>query len=242
MGGTGFFAALSCTDPDDGTSTAARTATIDLDPGETVSCTFSNIAPLDLETATNGQDPDTPAGPVVAFGIGVDVVWTYVVTNLADTTITDILLSDDQLGVIACPATVIGPFASMTCSASAPVILGQYANVATVTGRTPLDKVVGDSDPSHYLGATAEIDIEKATNGVDADTQSPPNLIPRGDRGNLDVRGDEQGQPHADERRRDGRCARVHLRDRHPRARRFDDVQRQQRRRRGALRERRPRA
>ena len=106
--------------------------------------------------------------------------WTYVVTNLADTTITEIALSDDQLGVIACPATVLGPFASMTCSASAPVVLGQYANVATVTGLTPLDEVVSDSDPSHYLGSTAAIDIEKATNGVDADTLSPQNLIPLG--------------------------------------------------------------
>ena len=178
LGSTGFFASLSCTDPDNSTSTAARTATIDLDPGETVTCTFTNIEPLDLEKATSGQDADTPPGPVL--GIGVDVNWTYVVTNVADTTITEIVLSDDQLGVIACPATVLGPFASMTCTASAPVVLGQYANVATVTGLTPLDDVVGDSDPSHYVGSTAAIDIEKATNGVDADTLSPQNRIPVG--------------------------------------------------------------
>ena len=33
---------LVCTDPDGGTTTAGATATIDLDPGETVSCTYTN--------------------------------------------------------------------------------------------------------------------------------------------------------------------------------------------------------
>ena len=36
------FTSLVCDDPDSGTTVASRTATIDLDPGETVTCTYTN--------------------------------------------------------------------------------------------------------------------------------------------------------------------------------------------------------
>jgi hypothetical protein len=37
------FTSLTCDDPDSGTTVSGQTATIDLDPGETVECTFTNI-------------------------------------------------------------------------------------------------------------------------------------------------------------------------------------------------------
>ena len=40
----GYATTLSCVDPDSGTTTASATATIDLDPGETVTCTFTSTA------------------------------------------------------------------------------------------------------------------------------------------------------------------------------------------------------
>ena len=107
-------------------------------------------------------------------------------------------MSDDKIGPIACPQTTLAAGESMTCTAVTGVVLpGQYVNVATVTGvrRPPPGQVpngatvngltlqgelVSDSEPSHHFGAVAGIDIEKATNGVDADTQSPQNLIPVG--------------------------------------------------------------
>ncbi len=136
---------------------------------------------ISIEKATNGFDADAPPGPLLQVAVGSTVTWTYVVTNTGSADLDEISVSDDEIGPIACPQTTLAAGESMTCAAVTGVALpGQYANVATVTGLTPLDEVVSDSDPSHYFGAVAEIDIEKATNGVDADTQSPQNLIPVG--------------------------------------------------------------
>jgi alpha-tubulin suppressor-like RCC1 family protein len=57
------LAALTCTDPDGGSSAdvGARKATIDLDAGETVACTFTNSAPTPTPTAT--PSPSATATP-----------------------------------------------------------------------------------------------------------------------------------------------------------------------------------
>ena len=134
---------------------------------------------ITIEKATNGVDADAPPGPLLRPGS--PVTWSYVVTNNGTVAIESISVSDDEIGPVACPQTTLAAGESMTCTAVTGVVLpGQYANVAAVTGLTPLDEIVSDSDPSHYFGASAEIDIENATNGVDADTQGPQNLIPVG--------------------------------------------------------------
>ncbi len=128
---------------------------------------------VDIEKATNGQDADTPTGPVVA--VGSTVTWTYVVTNIGDVTLTGVTVTDDQVGAISCPQTTLVPGASMTCTAFGTAVEGQYANVGLVT----TDQEVTDSDPSHYIGFVPEepaVDIEKATNGEDADAPTGPQV------------------------------------------------------------------
>ena len=52
-----------------------------------------------------------------------------------------------------------------------------------------------DTDPSHYYGTvTGGIDIEKATNGVDADTPTGP-MIPAGDTVTSPFEGPGPGAP-----------------------------------------------
>ena len=46
---------------------------------------------------------------------------------------------------------------------------GQYANNGTAKGYYGQTEV-NDTDPSHYFGANSSIDIEKYTNGEDADS------------------------------------------------------------------------
>ena len=55
----------------------------------------------------------------------------------------------------------------------------QYANVGTASGTAPDLSVVSDTDPSHYLGVAAVpgIEVEKATNGVDADAPAGPEIL-----------------------------------------------------------------
>lgn len=143
-------------------------------------------AGIDIEKFTNGEDADTPTGPEVPPG--GDVTWEYRVTNTGNVLLSDIRVTDDQEGEIDCPKTSLGAGESMTCTHSgiAPPAGEedfQYANLATVTATPPTGADVTDDDPSHYwvegqppLGSEPAIDLEKHTNGQDADAAPGPTL------------------------------------------------------------------
>ena len=133
---------------------------------------------IDVEKSTNGADADNAPGPQIP--VGDPVVWSYVVTNTGDDPLTDVLVTDDQGVAVSCPQTTLAPDASMTCTAPAGTAQpGQYENLANASA-TGTGGIVRDSDPSHYFGAQPSIDIEKSTNGADADAAPGP-LIPVGD-------------------------------------------------------------
>ncbi len=133
---------------------------------------FGVESSIDLEKSTNGQDADTPTGPYVPVG-GV-VTWDYLITNTGNGPLRDLRLADDQLGPVTCPQTTLAVGESITCSATGVAAPGQYANTATVHAIPSVGAEVLDDDPSHYFGSDAAIDIEKATNGRDADTPTGP--------------------------------------------------------------------
>ncbi len=154
---------------------------------------FGVIAAVDIEKSTNGQDADTPTGPLVS--VGGDVRWTYVVTNTGTSDLTQVTVIDDMVAAtgIDCDGTgsniIAGPLApgaSFTCVATGTATAGQYANLGSVTGIGPqvvdVDGTivpglqVDDEDPSHYFGIQPAVDIEKATNGQDADTPTGPSV------------------------------------------------------------------
>ena len=91
-----------------------------------------------------------------------------------------------------CPATRSSldsptkPETTTTCSSQGEVwiyqaigtaALGQFANTATASAVDPDENVLEDSDDSHYVGTA--IDLEKSTNGQDADAPTGP-IIPVG--------------------------------------------------------------
>jgi len=146
---------------------------------------------VDIEKSTNTVDADEAPGPLVA--VGGSVVWSYVVTNTGDTELTNVTVTDDQLdaGDIDCGEgtnVVAGPLApdeSFTCTAQGVAAAGQYENTAMVVGVGPettdengesAPREVSDDDPSHHFGAAPSIDIEKSTNGEDADQGPGPSL------------------------------------------------------------------
>ncbi|MEO1576919.1 MAG: SdrD B-like domain-containing protein, partial [Pseudomonadota bacterium] len=139
---------------------------------------FGSAPGISLEKSTNGEDADTPTGPEIP--VGGSVTWTYFVVNTGNVTLTDIVVIDDQGVSVSCPSTSLEPGVSMTCTGTGTAVAGQYANLGTVTGTPPVGDPVTDSDPSHYFGTMAAIDIEKATNGEDADSPTGP-FIATGD-------------------------------------------------------------
>ena len=151
---------------------------------------------VDIEKHTNGVDADTPpAGPLVP--IGSTVTWTYLVKNTGNVPLTGIAVTDNPIGAVTCPNTTLAPGAEMTCTATGTGVAGQYANTGTVTATGAGDSTVTDTDPSHYFGVGAGIDIEKATNGQDADLPAGT-LHPRRRPGHLDVRRHQYGQRNID--------------------------------------------
>lgn len=162
--------------PVDGMGAPLGSTVSDTDPSHY----FGAESGVDIEKATNGDDADQPPGPTLA--VGANVTWTYRVTNVGNTTLASIDVTDDQGVTVACPQTTLGSGASMACTASSTASLGQYANVGTViaqpvdAGGSPIGGTVSDSDPSHYLGVRSGVAIEKATNGNDADLPPGPTV------------------------------------------------------------------
>ena len=136
---------------------------------------FGSNPAIDIEKATNGEDADNSPGPFIAAG--GNVYWTYVITNTGNVPLTDVVVSDDQSVAVICPATGLVVGASMTCTGSGTAASGQYANLGTVEGIDPSGKQVSDRDPSHYFGSSPLVDIEKHTNGQDADTLTGPEIL-----------------------------------------------------------------
>lgn len=145
-------------------------AVSDSDPSHYHGLDFGAVS---VEKSTNGQDADLAPGPSIA--VGGSVAWHYLVTNAGPTVLSSLEVADDQLGAI-CTISTLAAGASASCDASGTAIAGQYSNLATVTAATVCDGEVEDSDPSHYFGAKPDIDIEKHTNGFDADEPPGPTI------------------------------------------------------------------
>ncbi|MEL7450698.1 MAG: hypothetical protein AAFN78_15900, partial [Pseudomonadota bacterium] len=145
---------------------------------------------IDVEKLTNGVDADDPnAGDAPQIMPGELVSWTYIVTNTGNTTLNDVVVTDDQGVAVTCPMDTLEPGESMTCTASGfaddllftgfttvPGLCGSfpqtplYQNMGMATGTSVNGDFVEDVDASHYCNPQEPgIDIEKATNGVDAD-------------------------------------------------------------------------
>ena len=124
---------------------------------------------IDIEKSTNGEDADFPTGPFVVPGSGV--TWEYVTTNTGNVTLDEVEVLDPVLGTVVCTVTDFIPGQQLVCEASGTGVEGQYTNGGIAVGIVTLNPpLVMDFDLSHYLGASGTINLEKHTNGIDADT------------------------------------------------------------------------
>ena len=130
-----------------------------------------------IEKSTNGMDADSPPGPKIQ--VATAITWTYVVTNTGNVALTDVVVTDGQGVAVTCPQSTSAVGESMTCTASGVSAAGQYSNIGRVTASPPTGPDINGADSSHYFGgepSAKEIDIEKFTNGMDADSPPGPTL------------------------------------------------------------------
>ena len=121
---------------------------------------FGAVLELGFQKTTNGQGADVPPGPHIP--VGAPVQWAYQVINASNVPLTQVVVEDDQPGVVpVCPTDTLGPGETMTCEADGVAVAGQYANIGTATGTPPggLDPLTA-SDPSHYLGVIPGLPFE----------------------------------------------------------------------------------
>ena len=177
------------TDPDNYAPTGQDDVTDD-DPSHYI----AHDGAILLEKSTNGVDADVATGPTV--DVNSPVTWTYAVTNTSATMLIDVVVTDDQGEAVNCGGgtnviNFLSPGATRTCTATGTAGTGQYENLGSVTGVPAMpDPINGgytpipgaepatDEDPSHYIGADPAIEVEKATNTVDADVATGPILAP----------------------------------------------------------------
>jgi len=151
-----------------GLATATRETSLDTVIASDPSHYFGRT--LQFVKRTNGVDATAPPGPFVETGS--TVTWTYEVTNPGPGTLTNLTVTDDQGVTVTCPQTTLAERETVTCTATGIAEPGQYTNVATATATTPAGDTISATDTSYYFGNP--LDIEKLTNGVDAD--EPPGI------------------------------------------------------------------
>ncbi len=137
---------------------------------------FGNQDPrLKIVKLTNGEDANVTPGPSIP--LGSPITWEYRVTNTGNVTLSNLNVTDDKGVAVTCPKTTLVSLESMTCTGHGVAQACQYANIGTVTGRTPGGQTLTASDPSHYFGTTHPgIKIETAVDGQDADTPTGPQI------------------------------------------------------------------
>ena len=150
---------------------------------------FGTRPAIDVEKTTNSVQSDEPTGQVIPTDDGV--TWTYTVVNMGNVALANVTVSDDVVGDVTASCVDGGGAAKplplllavgevVTCSATGTATAGQYANVVSAQGDpadesgTPLAGFtpVMDDDPSHYLGATPGIELQKTVYRGDDDGAS----------------------------------------------------------------------
>lgn len=85
----------------------------DTDPAHYLGTVISGIR---VVKSTNGEDANLPTGPFVLAGS--PVTWTYLVTNVGNSRLTAVAVTDDKGVAVTCPKTVLQAGESMTCTAT----------------------------------------------------------------------------------------------------------------------------
>lgn len=105
---------------------------------------------IDIEKYVEGQDADNPPGPT--FESGLDIEFTYVVTNTGDVPLEEIAVVDSVVGPISCPQTTLGVGQSMECEPT--VMAAEFGDnfMESCVSGSNAGREVDDCDPVYFRG------------------------------------------------------------------------------------------
>jgi uncharacterized repeat protein (TIGR01451 family) len=187
-------AAMTCTAASTTTAGAyANTATVTGTPPAGGDVTASDVShylgaqiALALEKAisvdggTTWHRADTAPGPYLPLGTAP---WfRLTLTNTGTVILTELVLSDADLDLTTCPLpTSLAAGGAITCTVAGAWTAGRQLNTAATSAAFTDDagtrQAVETSDVAYYYGSGPSIDVELATNGVDADAAPGPYLL-----------------------------------------------------------------
>jgi len=132
------------------------------------------VPDLHVIKKTNDLYADSAPGPYIPIGGAVN--WTYEVVNTGNTSLVNVTVIDDKLGLVGeIPILEIGESHIFIKEGNAEE--GQYTNNCTASALSPEGTEVNDTDISHYYGESASINVEKYTNDEDADIAPGPIIL-----------------------------------------------------------------
>jgi len=119
---------------------------------------------INIEKSVNGNDADSPTGPILP--VGSTVTYSYTVTNTGSESLFNVKVNDDNgtpgdssddfsptfTGGDTGSDGELGLSEIWIYSEGSTVVVGQHTNVATVTASDDNSGFADDSDPGNYFG------------------------------------------------------------------------------------------
>ncbi len=105
--------------------------------------------------AVEGEDADSTPGQNLY--VGDTAHFTYVVQNTGNVDMTSVSVIDDRGVVVTCPQTTLISGASMTCTGSSTVVVGQYTNTAHVHGTYNGTVYQSNNESANYFGVVRNV-------------------------------------------------------------------------------------
>jgi subtilisin-like proprotein convertase family protein len=105
---------------------------------------------VELHAEANLDDADSAPGVAVTTGDPVQL--RFVVINTGAQRLNSVLVTDQQLGVVTCPANTLDAGADMICDVNSTAVSGLYSSSATASAVAQDGTPVSDTNAANYTG------------------------------------------------------------------------------------------
>ncbi len=113
-------------------------------------------AVVELRIHINGFNAATPPGPEIEVGKAITL--SFLISNHDTADITDVVVTDSELGAATCPFTYVHADSFMTCQIQSTAVAGQHSTTGRLRAKRSDSSDVEATVPTNYLGvAPAQI-------------------------------------------------------------------------------------